>query len=260
MSSAPSTPPPFVRPRPAPLRGREALVDELVDVARRAAGGHGSARTLVGEPGVGKTSVVDEVVRRLASSPIGFDIVRLKGLEAELELAWSGLAGLLDRHLDRLAALPAGRAASINAALALTGAGAPVEPFGVAVAARDLLTDAAEAAPIVVLVDDLPWVDASSRLVLSYIAEHLEMERIAMIASRRPLVGARADPTLDLGRVIELPGLPRDVADQLLGDAGVTSTDVRRRLIAAGGGNPLVLVEAANLLEPAERAGARRAP
>jgi DNA-binding CsgD family transcriptional regulator len=254
MSSAPSNPPPFVRPRPAPLRGREALVDELVDVTRRAAGGHGSARTLVGDAGVGKTSVVDEVARRLAASPIGFDVVRIKGLEAELEMAWSGLAGLLDRHLDRLAALPPGRAASINAALALTGAGAPVEPFGVAVAARDLLTDAAEAAPIVVLVDDLPWVDVSSRLVLSYIAEHLEMERVAMIASRRPVIDA-ADPTIDLGRVIELAGLPRDVADQLLVDAGVTSADVRRRLIAAGGGNPLVLVEAANLLDPAERAG-----
>ena len=93
----------------APLRGREGLVDELVDVARRAAGGHGSARTLVGEPGVGKTSVLDEVVRRLrSSSPIGFDVVRLKGLEAEVEMAWSGLAGLLDRYLDRVDAPAAG--------------------------------------------------------------------------------------------------------------------------------------------------------
>src|SRR5215217_1126304 len=101
MSTAPPTPPPFLRPRPAPLRGREDLVDELVDVARRAAGGRGSARTLVGEPGVGKTAVIDEVVRRLVASPIGFDIVRLKGLEAEVEMAWSGLAGLLDSHIDR---------------------------------------------------------------------------------------------------------------------------------------------------------------
>ncbi len=255
MSSAPPIPPPFVRPRPTRLRGREALVDELVDVARRAAGGHGSARTIVGEAGVGKTSVVDEVARRLAASPIGFHVVRLKGLEAEVEMAWSGLAGLVDRHLDRLAALPAARAASINAALALTGAGAPVEPFGVAVAARDLIAEAAEEAPIVVLVDDLPWIDVSSRLVLSYIAEHLDVERVAMIATRRPTVDARADPTLDLGRVIELTGVPRDVADRLLVDVGVTSSDVRRRLIDAGGGNPLVLVEAANLLEPAERAG-----
>jgi DNA-binding CsgD family transcriptional regulator/tetratricopeptide (TPR) repeat protein len=255
MSSAPPTPPPFVRPQPAPLRGREALVDELVDVARRAAGGHGSARTIVGDAGVGKSSVIDEVARRLTASPIGFDVVRLKGLEAEVEMAWSGLAGLLDRHLDRVAALPPARGAAINAALALTGPNGPVEPFAVAVAARDLITEAAEAAPFVVLVDDLPWIDLSSRLVLSYIAEHLDMERVTMIVSRRPVVDARADPTLDLGRVIELTGLPRDVADQLLIDVGVSSAEVRRRLIAAAGGNPLVLVEAANLLEPAERAG-----
>ena len=125
MSTAPPTPPPLVRPRPAPLRGREDLVDELVDVARRAAGGHGSARTLVGEPGVGKTAVIDEVVRRLVASPIGFEVIRLKGLEAEVEMAWSGLAGLLDGFIDEVIALPPARAASISAALALSGGSAP---------------------------------------------------------------------------------------------------------------------------------------
>ncbi len=251
MSSAPPTPPPLVRPRPAPLRGREDLVDELVDVARRAAGGHGSARTLVGEPGVGKTAVIDEVVRRLAASPIGFEVIRLKGLEAEVEMAWSGLAGLLDGYVDRVIALPPARAASISAALALTGGRAPVEPFSVAVATRDLLAEAAEDAPIVIVVDDLEWIDLPTRLVLAYIADQLDVERVAVLAGRR----RGSDAELDLGRTIEMGGLPSDVAEQLLTDAGVSSADVRRRLLAAAGGNPLVLVEAANLLEPAERAG-----
>jgi DNA-binding CsgD family transcriptional regulator len=251
MSSAPSTPPPLVRPRSAPLRGREELIEALVEVARRAAGGHGGARTLVGDSGVGKTSVIDEVMRRLEASAVGFEVVRLKGLEAEVEMAWSGLAGLLERHLDCVAKLPAARAASINAALALTGTGAPVEPFAVAVAARDVLAEAAEAAPIVIVVDDLPWIDLPSRLVLAYIAERLDVERVAMLAARRP----GADATTDLGRTVELGGLPGGVAEQLLVDVGVSNAEVRRRLLAAGGGNPLVLVEAANLLEPAERAG-----
>ena len=73
----------------------------------------------------------------------------------------------------------------------------------------------------------------------------------AMLAGRR----RGSDAELDLGRTIEMRGLPTDVAEQLLTDAGVSSADVRRRLLAAAGGNPLVLVEAANLLEPAERAG-----
>jgi DNA-binding CsgD family transcriptional regulator len=251
MSSAPPPPPPLVRPRQSPLRGREDLVDELVDVARRASGGHGSACTLVGESGVGKTSVVDEVVRRLVASPIGFDVVRMRGLEAEVEMSWSGLAGLLERYLDRVDALAPARGAAINGALALTGRGAPVEPFAVAVATLDILTEAAEAAPIVVVVDDLPWIDLPSRLVLAYVAERVDNERVAMIAVRRH----SADPSTDLGRAVEIGGLPRDVAEQLLIDAGVSSPEVRRRLLAAGGGNPLVLVEAANLLEPAERAG-----
>ena len=205
----------------------------------------------MGEPGVGKTSVLDEVLRRLRSSSLSFDVVRLKGLEAELEMAWSGLAGLVERHLGRLDDLPAARADAIRSALALTARSSPVEPFGVAVATRDLLADAAEAAPIVIIVDDLSWVDLPTRLVLSYIAEHLDVERVAMIASRR----RGADPDHDLGRVVNLGGLSPDLAEQLLVDAGVSSAEVRRRLLAAGGGNPLVLVEAAHLLEPAERAG-----
>ena len=44
---------------------------------------------------------------------------------------------------------------------------------------------AAETAPILVLVDDLPWVDLPTRRVLLYIAEQLEVERVALIASRR---------------------------------------------------------------------------
>jgi hypothetical protein len=214
------------------LRGREDLVDELVDVARRAAGGHGSARTLVGEPGVGKTAVIDEVVRRLLASPVGYDVVRLKGLEAEVEMAWSGLAGLLDGYIDRVIALPPARATSISAALALTGASAPVEPFAVAVATRDLLAEAAEDSPIVIVVDDLEWIDLPSRLVLAYIAERLDVERVAMLAGRRQ----GSDAELDLGRTIEMRGVPSDVAEQLLIDAGVTSADVRRRLLAARAG------------------------
>ena len=57
------TPPPFMRPRQVPLRGRDDVVKALVDLVRSAVAGHGAARTLVGEAGIGKTSVIDEVVR-----------------------------------------------------------------------------------------------------------------------------------------------------------------------------------------------------
>jgi DNA-binding CsgD family transcriptional regulator len=249
MSSLPSNPPPpFHRPRAAPLRGRDELVDELVALVGEAAGGHGAARTLVGPAGVGKTSVLDEVVRRTRSSSPDVRVIRLRGLEAEVEMAWAGLAELLHERIDRIDALPPARAAAIRSALALGGEGTVVEPFAVAVATRDLLAD--EPAPVLIVVDDLPWIDLPSRQVLTYIAEHIEPERITLIASRR----VDAEPN-DLGDVVDVGGLPDDVADKLLADVGVESADVRRRLVRAGGGNPLVLVEAANLLSDAERSG-----
>ena len=88
--------------------------------------------------------------------------------------------------------------------------------------------------------------------MLSYIAEQLDVERVAMIAVPPPRRRRRARPRSDRR---DRAGCRPIVAEQLLIDAGVSSADVRRRLLAAGGGNPLVLVEAANLLEPAERAG-----
>jgi DNA-binding CsgD family transcriptional regulator len=244
----PNPPPPFHLPRPAPLRGREELVDELLVLVAAAADGHGAARTLVGPAGIGKTSVLDEVVRRARTASPDVRVIRLRGIEAEVEMAWSGLAELLGGRLDRVDELPPARAAAIRGALALAGDGTAVEPFAVAVATRDLLGD--EAAPLLVVVDDVPWIDLPSRQVLAYLAEHIELERIALVASRR----ADAEPC-DLGSVLGVGGVSDDVADQLLADVGVESADVRRRLVHAGGGNPLVLVEAANLLTDAERSG-----
>ena len=256
MSPAPTTPSPFIRPRHAPVRGRDEVVEELLALVRRAVDGHGVARTLVGPAGIGKTSVLDEVIRRAGADSPTIRIVRIRGLEAEVEMAWSGLGGLLDGFLDRIGALPPARAAAIRGALAMADEGGPVEPFAVAVATRDLLAEAGQDAPILLVVDDVPWVDQPSRLVLGYVAEHVELEHLAVIGARR----SDADASADLGAVVEIGALPDDAADELLADAGVTNADVRRRLRVAGGGNALVLVEAANLLDDDERSGRAALP
>ncbi len=253
--SAPQLPlPPFLRRRASPLRGREEIVDGLVELVTGAADGRGAARTLVGEAGVGKTSILEEVVRRVSSQDV--QAIRLKGLQAEVEMAWSGLAGLLEGLLGLLSSLPPERASAIRAVLALEGGSTPIEPFAVAVAARDLLVAAADSTPIAVFVDDLPWLDKPSRLVLTFLAEDLDVERIAIIATRV----RGTDASTDIGTVVKIGELPADAADALLVDAGVSSPDVRATLLEACGGNPLVLVEAANLLQPDERAGRAALP
>jgi DNA-binding CsgD family transcriptional regulator/tetratricopeptide (TPR) repeat protein len=243
--------------RPAPLRGRQDVVDAVVALAARAAVGEGGAITIVGESGIGKTAVLDEAGALIEVDRPECRILRLRGVEAEVELAWSGLAGLLDgRSLDGIERLAPARRSAILAALAIEPSDQPVEPFAIALATRDLLVDAAEGAPIVVFVDDLPWVDLPTRRTLSYIARRLQFERLAIVSTRR--IGA--DSHTDTGPTLRVDAVSEDVADQILLDAGVTSAAVRRELVAAGGGIPLVLVEAANLLDADQRAGRAELP
>ena len=128
---------------------------------------------------------------------------------------------------------------------------APVEPFAVALATRDLLIEAAEAGIVVVFVDDLPWVDLPTRRALAFLARRLQFERIAIVSARR--VGT--DDSTDTGPALLVDAVGDDVADQILVELGVTSGDVRRTLIAGSGGVPLVLVEAAHLLDDDQRTG-----
>ena len=162
--------------------------------------------------------MLDEAAALIPADQPDCRIVRLSGVEAELELAWSGLAGLLDGLLDGIDNLPPARASAVRAALALEGVDEPVEPFAIALATRDILVDAAEDAPMVVFVDDLQWVDLPTRRTLSYIARRLQFERLA----DRVDPPAGADAHTDTGPVVELGAVTDDVADAILRDAGVS--------------------------------------
>jgi DNA-binding CsgD family transcriptional regulator len=247
---------PSSTPRPPALPGRSAVIETLVALAERAAKGHGSALTLVGEPGIGKTAVLASAAAVIDTELPGARIIRIAGVEAEVEMAWSGLAALLDGLLDRLANLAPARAAAVRAALAIDGGDEPAEAFAIALATRDLLVHAAEQAPVVVLVDDLPWIDPPTRRTLAYIARRLQFERLAIISARR----SGTDSHADTGPTYVIDTVDDDVADRILGDAGVDSAEVRRQLVAAGGGIPLVLVEAAHLLDADQRSGRAELP
>jgi DNA-binding CsgD family transcriptional regulator len=238
------------------LPGRGAVLATLVGLAEKAAEGHGGALTVVGEPGIGKTAVLENAAELIAADLPGARIIWVEGVEAELELAWSGLAALLDGLLGGLPNLPPARAAAVRAALAIDGGAEPVEPFAIALGARDLLVQAAEQVPVVVLVDDLPWIDAPTRRTLSYIARRLQFERVAFVSARR----TGTDSSSDTGPAFVLDAVDDEVGHRILADAGVDSVDVRRQLLAAGRGIPLVLVEAANLLDADQRSGRTELP
>ena len=203
-----------------------------------------------GEAGVGKTALLEYVAERAS----GCRIVRVAGVESEMELAFAGLHQLCAPMLDGLDGLPGPQRDALRVAFGLQD-GAASNRFLVALAVLSLLAEAAEAQPLVCLVDDAQWLDRASAQALAFVARRLLAERIA-----DGVRGSRARATSD-----ELTGLPElvvggladDDARALLASAlpGRLDEHVRDRIVAETRGNPLALLELPRGLTPAELAG-----
>src|SRR5205809_6653406 len=84
------------------LTGRRSgcdVLDRLIDAVRA---GESKALVLRGEPGVGKTALLDHV----ADKATGFRVARAVGIQSEMELAFSALHQVLAPMLDRMERLP----------------------------------------------------------------------------------------------------------------------------------------------------------
>src|SRR4051794_11734577 len=134
---------PRARWRPL-LRGRRRECELLDAQLQRIAVGQSSVLVLRGEPGVGKSALLEYLVEQAS----GCRIVRAVGVQSEMELAYAGLHQLCAGMLDRLAGLPGPQRDALRVAFGLQEGGAP-EPFAVAVAVLSVLSEAAEAKPLV---------------------------------------------------------------------------------------------------------------
>jgi DNA-binding CsgD family transcriptional regulator len=232
------------------LRGRSAecrALDRLLESARA---GHSAALVLRGEPGVGKTALLDYVAERAS----GFDVARVASVESEMGFAFAGLMQLLSGvRLQRAEELPPPQRDALHRAFGLIDGPAP-ETFLVSLAALSLLSRVAEERPLVCLLDDAQWLDPESASGLSFVARRLAAERIAMLfAVREP----SADRELDGLPELMLEGLGDADARLLLDTAvpGGLDEQVRERIVAETRGNPLALLELPRGLTPAELAG-----
>jgi DNA-binding CsgD family transcriptional regulator len=226
-------------------RRRECRVlDQLLDAARA-----GESRPLVvhGEPGVGKTALLDYLVEHASGSRVA----HASGVEAEMELAYAGLHQLLTPMLDRLERLPGPQREALATAFGLSAGPAP-DRFLVGLAVLSLLADVAEEHPLLCLVDDAQWLDRTSAQVLGFVARRLVAESVALVfAARVP-----GDELAGLPELV-VEGLPEADARALLAAAltGPLDALVRDRLLAETAGNPLALLELPRGLTPTELAG-----
>jgi DNA-binding NarL/FixJ family response regulator len=234
------------RGRHPTLRGRAdecALLDSFVDAIRR---GEGRSLVVRGEAGIGKTALLEYLVR----SASDLTVLRAVGVESEMELAYAGLHQLCASLLDRLDKLPTPQRQALEIAYGLSAGGAP-DRFLVGLAVLSLLSEAADERPILCLIDDAQWLDRASALTLAFVARRLLAERVGVVfAAREP--GELANlPEL------ELHGLLRDDARALLGATVWLRLDdrVRDRIVAETHGNPLALLELPRGLTARQLAG-----
>ena len=206
-------------------------------------------QVLRGEAGVGKTALLQYVAERASDCRI----LRVAGVESEMELAFAGLHQLCATMLDGVDALPGPQANALRAAFGLQDGEAP-DRFRVALAVLSLLAEAAEAQPLVCLIDDVQWLDRASAQTLAFVARRLLAERIAMVfAVREP---AQVDELAGLPEML-VEGIGDDDARSLLAAAmpGRLDERVRDQIVAETRGNPLALLELPRGLTPAELAG-----
>ena len=220
------------------LHGRSAERGRLARLVDDAEAGRAGALVLLGEPGVGKTALLDE----LAASAGGFRVLRTQGLESEAPLAFAALHRLLRPVQDVVGGLPAPQAHALRVAFG-EDSGSAIEPFLVALATLSALTEAAESAPVLCLVDDAHWLDSASADALLFASRRLSDERLAVVFTARTASGGRFDPTgID---ELQLGGLDESAAAAVVSERGGTALppSVLKALLEQTGGNPLALVE-----------------
>ncbi len=216
------------------LVGRHRELEQIDAVLNEARRGRSGTLAIVGEPGVGKTSLLEQARERARD----LRVLTASGVESESELPFAGLHELLRPLLDLLSRIPAAQARALGAALGVEQA-AP-DPFAVGVGTLSLLVEAAEEIPVVVLLDDVQWLDHASANAMLFAARRLRLEQIAVIAALR----AGSAPAFDALPRLDLEPLATEDARHLLRtrQSPVAPAD-EERVLAAAAGNPLVLLE-----------------
>ncbi|GAB2520643.1 helix-turn-helix transcriptional regulator [Nocardia heshunensis] len=237
MAAAPvvTTPEPADAAR---LYGREADLAELDRLREAARAGAGSALVLFGDPGIGKSALLERT--RLRAN--GFRVLSGRGTPGEAVLAFAGLRELLDPITDRIDALPAPQARALRGALGLDSPSV-ADRFLVGVALLTLLSDLATEEPVLVLADDAQWLDAPSAQCLYFVARRCADEPLLMLfTAHTDPAGGPADglPAHQLG------GLDEASAGELLRHADPRMSAERvAAVLRLTLGNPLALQELA---------------
>jgi DNA-binding CsgD family transcriptional regulator len=229
------------------LVGRRAECSMLDRLVESVTAGESRALVLCGDAGVGKTALLEHLVRGAAEC----QVVQVAGVESEMELAFAGLHQLCAPLLAGLDDLPEPQADALRIVFGMSPGPAP-DRFLVGLATLGLLAQVAEQRPLVCVVDDEQWLDRASAQVLGFVARRLAAESVGLVFAARV-------PSSDVAGLSQLPVAGLSTADaRALLDAEVSAPLddwVRDQLVAETRGNPLALLEWPRALTTQQWAG-----
>jgi DNA-binding CsgD family transcriptional regulator len=220
------------------LLGRSAQLSVLSELVAQLPE-RGGALVVLGEPGIGKSSLLRATAEYARDA--GWQLLATTGVEAETRLPFAGLHQLLRPVPSTTDGLPAGQRCALLSAFGVED-GPPPDPLMIALGALALIRQAATQRPVVLVVDDLQWLDEPTHNALGFIARRLGDDPVVLVGAARkghsgPLLAA------DLQQ-LDLPALDDTSARQLLSEtAGGLGPIERERILHASAGNPLALVE-----------------
>ena len=234
-------------------RGHEL---ELIRSFLQRAAVEGDALLLTGDAGVGKTALLAAAAEHASTS--GTRVLRSAGVEFEADISFSGLNQTLLPLLDELGQLELAQREPLSVALGFSDS-VVSDQLVVCNATVSLLRHAAGAGPVLVVVDDLQWLDRSSQVILAFAARRLGGSPVGFLAATRPEPGGffnRAGLPEH-----EVPPLDDEAARALVGGCfPELAADVRNRVVGAAEGNPLALLELPAALTEQQKAQARVLP
>ena len=232
-----------------PLLGRRGECEALDGVLADALAGRSRVLVLRGEAGAGKSALLGYVAERA----VGCHVAAAIGVESEMELPFGGLHQLCAPMLGDLDRLPTPQRDALATVFGRDAGPAP-DPFLVGLATLTLLAEVAERQPLVCVVDDAQWLDATSAQILGFVARRLLAERIAFVCAARTGIG---DGVFDGLPALPIGGLGDSDARALLeaNVHGAVDAAVFERIIAESHGNPLALIELPRTWHDADLAG-----
>ena len=243
---------PFVARPPATRRfvNRETELEAVEGLLAAARGGSSAVLVLRGGPGVGKTMLLEHAIGRASGLRVG----RVGGVDSEFDLPYAALHQLLAPFLEEIEALPGPQRDSLASTLGLIEVERS-DRFLTALGVLTLLSNAAQDTGLLCAVDDAEWLDEASAQVLSFVARRLVSEGIAMLFT----FGAAHPTSVALApfRELNFEGLSQVASRELLDRKveGTLDSGVRDRLVIEAEGNPLALIELAQLLTAEQLAG-----